>query len=116
MSSQAKTEQSERRAHARFSVKLRLRYRVLFSHIPQPAGHGTTVKMSSHGILFTDGHVLPRGAKVDVEIDWPVKLDGRVPLKLIIHGSVIRSEAVSVALEIRRHEFRICKPQMSAPS
>jgi hypothetical protein len=72
--------------------------------------------MSSHGILFLDSQALSCGTEVEAEVDWPVKLDGIVPLKLIIHGSVVRLEKGSVALAIKRHEFRICTSRGSQPS
>jgi len=67
------------------------------------------VNMSSHGILFVDDQTLRQGTRVEVVVDWPLKLDGEVPLKLIVLGSVVRSEKGCVALAIQRHEFRICK-------
>jgi hypothetical protein len=42
--------------------------------------------MSTRGILFVDDQNLNQGRKVEVVIDWPVKLDGEVPLKLIVVG------------------------------
>lgn len=67
------------------------------------------MNMSSKGILFIDGQPLPRGTKVEVEVDWPVKLDQRVPLKLAIEGVVVRQANGSVAMLIRHYEFRISK-------
>jgi hypothetical protein len=68
--------------------------------------------MSSGGILFTTDHALARGAKVEVEVEWPLKLDDRIPLKLIVHGEVVRSESAQVALaglQILRHHFHLAK-------
>ena len=67
--------------------------------------------MSSHGILFVDGQTLILGTKVEAEVDWPVKLDGQVPLKLIVRGSVVRFENGCVALALRDREFRTRTPQ-----
>ena len=72
--------------------------------------------MSSCGILLADNQALISGTKVEVELDWPAKLDGSVPLKLVIRGSVVRLEKGCVALAIKHHEFHICKARESQPS
>jgi hypothetical protein len=59
--------------------------------------------------LFTADQTLTHGTRVEVEVDWPVKLDGKVPLKLVIQGSVVRLEKRSVALAFSRHRFRTCR-------
>jgi len=112
---EAKTEQFqlERRAGARFPIGLNLQYRVLARRIKRPFRRGKTVNMSSHGILFVDNQTLTQGTKVEAEVDWPVKLNGEVPLKLIVRGSVVRLEKGRVALAIKNHEFRTCKSRES---
>lgn len=67
------------------------------------------MNMSSHGILFVEDRPLSIGTKVVAEVDWPVKLNGTVPLKLIVEGSVVRLEARGIALSIQRREFYIRK-------
>jgi PilZ domain-containing protein len=105
---EVRREQSERRADKRFPIKLDIQYRALTSRLPRRFRRGRTINMSSHGILFSDDQTLTYGTKVEAEVDWPFKLDGEVPLKLVIHGSVVRLENRSVALAITRHEFRVC--------
>ena len=116
MSSESNIEQLERRAHARFPVELSVRYRLLGRRVPQHTGHGTTVNMSSHGILFVDDQTPRQGTKVEVVVDWPVKLDGTVPLHLIVVGSIVRLEKGLVALAIKHHEFRTSKSRDLQPS
>ena len=106
VSSESRAEQLERRSGARFPLELKLRYRVLTrSGIQQPLRDGKTVNISGHGILFADDKTLTCGTKVEAEVDWPVKLDGKVPLKLIVRGSVVRLEKGRVALAFRDHKF-----------
>ena len=65
--------------------------------------------MSSGGMLIVTEYVLTPGMRVQVDVDWPVKLHDRVPLKLVVVGTVVRSESrpVPVAgLKVSRHAFR----------
>jgi hypothetical protein len=76
-------------------------------------GHGRTVNMSSSGMLFVADRVLAPGRKVEVLVQWPVKLDEQVGLKLIVLGEVVRvgSEGpIQAAIRIERHEFRTSVP------
>jgi hypothetical protein len=41
-----------------------------------------------------------------VAIDWPVLLDGGVPLQLIAAGVVVWSKGTETAMRIQRHELR----------
>jgi hypothetical protein len=56
-------------------------------------GHGETVNISSKGILFVTDRVLALGRKVEVLVDWPVKLNEQVGLKFIVLGKVGAWEA-----------------------
>ena len=71
-------------------------------------GRGKTVNISSSGILFATDRVLSPGLRVEVEVEWPVKLDNRVSMKLVIVGRVVRSKKNDVALaavKITRYTF-----------
>jgi hypothetical protein len=46
--------------------------------------------------------------RVEVEVDWPVKLDDQVPMKLVVSARVVRSKEDDVALagvKILRYTF-----------
>ena len=70
------------------------------------SGRGQTVNVSSSGILLTVEHVLSVGWRMEVRVDWPVRLHDRIPLKLVLQGQVVRSATREVALSINRYEFR----------
>ncbi|HLG99595.1 MAG TPA: hypothetical protein VKX49_25025 [Bryobacteraceae bacterium] len=70
--------------------------------------------MSRHGVLFMDDEILTVGTKVEAHIHWPVKLDGNLPLKLILFGSIVRLEAGRAAFVFKRHEFRIYRQKSQA--
>jgi hypothetical protein len=62
--------------------------------------------MGSGGFLFTTEDTLPVGRRVEVSVNWPVKLDGICPLQFVATGRVIRSDAQTAAVRIEKYEFR----------
>jgi len=59
------------------------------------------------GVLLKTDKVLQVGESIQVLIDWPVALDQRCPLRLLIVGKVLRSNGAGTAVEIMRYEFGI---------
>jgi hypothetical protein len=49
------------------------------------------------------------GARVEMSIEWPVLLDGRISLQLFGVGHVLRREAGYFAASFERYEFRTLK-------
>jgi hypothetical protein len=97
---------SDRRASVRFPVDLEVRYSVAGGREPVEKGSGRTIDMSSSGLSFTADRPLSIGQKLDLSIDWPVRLDGDVQLQLVASGVVVRTTGALTALRIERHEFR----------
>jgi c-di-GMP-binding flagellar brake protein YcgR len=95
----------DRRSAFRFPIEQDVRYRVL-NRSGIEAGSGKTVNISSNGVLFTTERTLAPEARVEVAMNWPVRLDNSLPLKLVIIGRVVRSEGSRAAITIRRYEFR----------
>jgi hypothetical protein len=72
------------------------------------SGIGRTVNISSSGVLVAIDRVLSPRSRVEIEMDWPAKLDNAVSIKLVISGRVVRSKEGEVALagvKIVRHAF-----------
>ena len=59
------------------------------------------------GVFLKTDKVLQVGESSQVLIDWPVALDQRCPLRLLIVGKVLRSNGAGTAVEIMRYEFGI---------
>jgi hypothetical protein len=97
---------NERRGSSRFPIEREVRYRVLNKKSNQEAGVGTTVNMSSSGILFTTDHVLLPGRSLEISVSWPAQLNQNCPLKLVARGRVTRFEPGKAAIEIQHYEFR----------
>lgn len=70
---------------------------------------GESVNISSAGVLFTTPEAATPGQKVEAFIAWPVFLDNRIPLKLVIKGLIVRSTGDGAAICFEKHEFRTCQ-------
>ncbi len=70
---------------------------------------GEAVNISSSGLLFRTLDLppfAPAGA-VQVELDWPARLHGTVPLKLRCRGHVVWSRERLIAMKLFSHDFRL---------
>jgi|SRR5579872_1494738 len=98
----------ERRLRFRFPIELPVRFRTLGKRYPV-AGMGRVVNISSGGVLVAYQNEISAGTPVEMNIDWPTRLDGRVPLNLVAVGRVLRSERFSFAVGLERYHFRIAR-------
>ena len=96
----------ERRARLRFPFKQRVRFKTL-EHSYPVVGIGWVVNISSNGVLVACQHEVDAGTQLEMNIDWPTRLDGRVPLHLVVVGKVVRSELFNFAVVLERYHFRI---------
>jgi hypothetical protein len=99
-------EPHERRSCNRYPIRLEVEYTLSERSRMKRFGHGRTVNVSSHGILFEADDALPTGASINLAIEWPFLLDGECCLKLQVRGRIIRSKGEKVAVQIAHHEFR----------
>jgi hypothetical protein len=49
---------------------------------------------------------LREAMRIEISMSWPVLLDQTCPMKLVIYGSVIRTQGEHAAIAIERYEFR----------
>jgi hypothetical protein len=96
---------AERRMRLRFPFELPVRFRSL-GRVYSVAGAGWVRNMSSGGILVTYPHEISAGTPLELHIDWPTRLDGRIPLHLIAVGTVVRCDLFSFAVGLERYYFR----------
>jgi PilZ domain len=96
---------AERRNRFRYSLDLSVRFG---SAGPGARffGQGIIVNMSSGGVLVASSHQPPVGELVELRIEWPSLLDGRVPLQLIAMGRILRRGPARFAAALERYEFR----------
>jgi len=94
---------TERRAAARVRIECPLRYETHSE--PRRAGEGHTIDMSSAGISFTAESLLPTNVKVTLYVQWPVHLEGNVPVELRAVGRLVRAESLQAAMKLEEMKF-----------
>ena len=102
------SEVLERRSKVRFPLELRVRYRSLARRCPA-AGTGVLMNMSRSGVLVSSEHGISEGVRVELSIEWPSLLDGRVPLQVVTVGRVVRCDPSHFAVVLSRYQFRTTK-------
>jgi hypothetical protein len=71
--------------------------------------------ISSGGVFLKTDRILRIGQQIRVFIDWPVLLENRCPLRLVIDGKVLRSDPSGTAVSLTKYEFRIAPKLMAHP-
>jgi len=105
--------QHDRRHSDRYPIEREVRYRIMDKRGGEEAGEGTTVNISSSGVLLTSAHLLVPGKRMELAISWPVQLNNQVALRLVARGRVVRFENGRAAIEIQQYEFRTQSPSSS---
>ena len=84
---------AERRSKCRYPLDLSIRFRSV-SGLASISGEGRTLNLSSGGVLVLARHVelheISAGARVELSIEWPSLLNGKVPLQLFARGRILR--------------------------
>ncbi len=96
---------AERREKFRYRLNLSVRFGSSGAG-SSLSGEGTIVNMSSGGALIASGDQPLVGELVEMRIEWPSLLDGRIPLQLIVLGRILRRGPSRFAAAFERHEFR----------
>lgn len=102
------SEVVERRSKVRFPLELGVRYRSLARRCPG-AGTGRVMNISRSGVLVSAEHEMSEGVRIELNIEWPSLLDGRVPLQVVTVGRVVRCEPSSFAVVLAQYQFRTTK-------
>jgi hypothetical protein len=100
---------AERRLKSRYQLELCVHFRLLSGSFF--SGTGCAVNLSSSGVLVVSPQIVSQqdigmGAGVEMNFEWPVRLDGRIALQLFALGLVVRRGTFDFAVEFERHEFR----------
>jgi hypothetical protein len=56
--------------------------------------------------MFDAGRPLPAGLDVELSIAWPVLLNDKSPMQLVVSGRIVRCNGNTVAFRMVQHEFR----------
>ena len=100
---------TERRVGARVALACATWYET-GSNAHKRTGVGRVIDISSTGVAFTTESLLRRGTRVSLHIQWPIKLEGDVPVELFVAGKLVRSERTKAALQYDRTAFRLATP------
>jgi len=104
--SPATSGQADRRHSDRFPLEREVKYRMLSKRSSEECGDGKTINISSSGVLFTAGHMLVPGRRMELSISWPAQLNNKCALRLVARGRVVRYEDGRTAVMIQQYEFR----------
>jgi hypothetical protein len=107
--------ENERRQSIRFPIKSQLRWIVLNRKAGPLSGSGETVDVSSSGFAFRSDVPLPPGCRLQLDVEWPAELDGRIPMKLVVVGKVVRVDGRIVCVTIDKREFRTARRKAAQP-
>jgi hypothetical protein len=95
---------AERRSKVRYPLQMPVSFRALDRS--GVSGAGRADNMSSEGIWVISEDQPNVGAQLEVRVQWPSLLDGRIPLQLITVGEVARRSRSGFAVLFRQHQFR----------
>ena len=98
----------ERRHKRRYPIALRFRYEVRQKKTLARTGLGTTIDISSGGMLLRCDDAIVVGSTLQLAIDWPFLLNQVCGLQLTVIGQVRRRDERGTAIQISRFEFRTC--------
>ena len=96
----------ERRSRHRFPVEAELYYLLAKDNAIEGAGQGTTVNISSSGILFRAMPPVRAGMDIELSIAWPTRLDGTARMQLRASGRTVRERDNGTAVHILHYEFK----------
>lgn len=105
----------DRRHAIRFPLKSQLRWTLLNRKTPL-TGTGETVDASSNGFAFLSNVPLSPGCRLQLDVEWPAELDGRIPMKLVVIGKVVRVDGNIVCVTIQKREFRTAGRKATPPA
>lgn len=94
-----------------YPLKLDLQYRTVSTGTRLPvSGAGRTITFGSREVVFAGDQSIPANIGVQLSVAWPVLLDNRIRLQLVIEGRVMRVENGAVAVRISKYHFRTRGP------
>jgi hypothetical protein len=103
----------ERRARVRFPVSLPFFYRTVDRRVAR-CGVGRILNISSAGVLAASRDQFNVDTTVELTIEWPVRLDGWIPIHLVLIGSIVRCELSRFAVAAEQVRLRpVGRPPVS---
>lgn len=93
-----------------------MRYQTILSNLHYGAScWGKTVDFASRGFLIAaDETAPPIGTRIRASVDWPVALDGTLPLQFVITGHVVHTAGKNFGVSFDSHDLRTLKKAAGA--
>ena len=101
-------------APRRYLIPLQLRYTARSEHSIL-LGFGQTRMISSQDIIFAPGDRLKPGMEAEIVLAWPGRLDGRIPLQLVLEATITGSQDGVAEARILAYDFRTRRAGESGP-
>ena len=93
-----------------FPLVLPLKYKAISPEAKAISGTGSTVLLSSTDIVFNAGQPIRSGVRCEISIAWPVLLENRIRLQLVLQSLITRSEGQVVMARVSKYEFQTQVP------
>ena len=93
-----------------FPLVLPLKYKTTSSKGKAISGMGSTALLSSTDIVFKADQPLGSALRCEISIEWPVLLEGRISLQLVLQSVITKSEGQVVMGRVSQYEFRTRGP------
>jgi|SRR5579863_3188311 hypothetical protein len=93
------------RRSTRYPLALSVRFHT-DSPVAGISGSGVTRNFSSRGMFIETDAPAEVGSQVKTVVEWPVPLEGEVPLQFIALGQVVRCDESGFAMHFLRYEYR----------
>jgi len=93
-----------------FPLVFPLKYKAISPKAKAISGTGSTVILSSTDIVFNADRPLRSGMKCEISIAWPVLLETRIFLQLVLESVITGSEGQFVMGRVSKYEFRTRGP------
>lgn len=89
-----------------YPMRVDLNYRLIGVDGELDQGSGQTMALSCTSVWIESDKPLRVGLLVELGITWPVYLDDKIPLRLVVKGRTVSADGNFARIEIARHEFR----------
>jgi hypothetical protein len=90
--------------HVRYPMKLAVRFLIRSGKLLSFSGEGTSINISSAGMLFRSSKHLTGGDTVVAALEWPVS-DQSKPMMLLFHGHVVWMKGSQVGMSVSHYGF-----------
>jgi hypothetical protein len=100
----------DRRSTRRYRIEAVVSYKVFSRNKLVGVGSGSTLNISSGGVLFKSANAVPPRRRIELAVAWPFRLDNVTALELWATGTTLPPRGGCTAVKITRYDFRVGTP------